>query len=517
MITVCIRVDASTSIGTGHVVRCLTLASALRDRGHAIHFVCREHPGHLCELIANEGFAVTRLAVEAGANSATNAAPLAQVCSLGASWEADAAQTARSISLLRSRRTWLIVDHYEVDRRWEASLRQVTERIMVIDDLANREHDCDLLLDQNLVPKLSQRYEGKVPARCVSLLGPKFALLQNIYRELYPQAARRRGVIRRILVFFGGADNQNITGRAISAFLKLGRSDIRLDVVVTQTMMHRSAVQAQVYGRENIELHAGLPTLAHLMKRADLAIGASGATSWERLCLGLPAIVITIADNQRPVAAELDRLGLIRWLGDAVEVDTTILCSALARILEDDSYERWSADCLKWVDGKGAQRVCASLTLDSQSAFVVREAGVLDEQLLLDWANDPAVRSNAFSSDPIDAKSHHRWFSARLDRPDSCVIYIVETEDGVPIGQVRFERSEADWTIDYALGAEFRGRGCGKTLLHVALLKLAQIHPGASVRGQVKIGNAASHRVFESLQFMVHRQSSDVVEYSLVV
>lgn len=493
------RTDAALAFGTGHVMRCLTLASALRERGAAVSFVCREHEGHLCDLIEERGLAVSRLpapkAVIQTEDTPTHTAWL------GASWQEDAGQTRAAIEASGVKPDWLVVDHYALDKRWESVLRASVGRIMVIDDLADRVHDCDLLLDQNLVAQMHTRYADKVPVACGLLLGPEYALLQPIYAELHDRIPPREGPIRRIFIFFGGADSDNLTGRALTAFLHLNRSDIEVDVVITTGGPDAETIRQQVAGHGNIHLHSGLPTLAPLMAKADLAIGAGGVTSWERLCLGLPTLVVTLAENQRPIAKKLQEHGLIRWLGHRDEVDESTIAQALGTLIQQGLDEDWSLRCLAAVDGNGVNRVCAALTVTASTPLRVRRARLKDEALLLMWANDPTTRSNAFSSEPIPAATHRTWFRNRLRDLDGCRLYIVETTDGVALGQVRFERREQAWEVDYALAQMFRGRGLGSPVLEAALLKLRADMPGALIIGQAKCGNHPSRKVFESLGF----------------
>jgi UDP-2,4-diacetamido-2,4,6-trideoxy-beta-L-altropyranose hydrolase len=511
MAYVTFRVDASTAMGIGHVMRCLTLAEALQASGYQSLFVCRTHPGHLCELIAERGFTVVRLPVNPTLPLAEEGAPR-HAAWLGDSWASDAEQTRQAIADFGGTPAWIVIDHYAIERRWQGMLRSLTERILVIDDLADRPHDCDLLLDQNLVPQMQQRYEGKLPERAVALLGPEYALLQPIYRELRKQVQPRVGPIRRLVVFFGGADNGNLTGRVIDAFLGLNRPDVTVDVVITPAMQHAESVRRQIEGRDNIHLHTGLPTLAHLIFQSDLAIGAGGATSWERLCLGLPALVITLADNQRPLAEGLQQAGLIRWLGHDDETTVADIADALGELLRVGLDESWSRNCLGAVDGQGLQRVCTAMLIDVNAPLHVRPAGAADERQLLVWANDPVVRRNAFSTDPISAETHHRWFHGRLANSSSR-LFIVESSDGVALGQVRFDLDEGNWRIDYSLAPMLRGRGLGRRLLEAALSTLASECAGHTVVGEVKMVNLPSRRVFESLGFRIHSHDNNVVEY----
>lgn len=349
------RTDASLQIGTGHVVRCLTLAKALRSRGAECRFICREHIGNLIEQIQQDGFKCSRLPIpKSQVNDVTESA-LAHAAWIGATWQHDAHETIHALG--GELADWLIIDHYGLEKRWESTLRPHAKKMMVIDDLADRYHECDVLLDQNLVANMETRYQGLLPAGCTTLLGPKYALLQPEYAELHPRTPPRTGPVKRILVFFGGADQHNLTERTISAFLNLKRDDIELDVVINPNSPHASKIRAQVQSYANINVHGALPSLAPLIQQADLAVGAAGATSWERCCLGLPSLVLTLAENQKPIALELHDRRLVRWLGHYDEVEDEILGNELRTAVEDQSLESWSQACMSVIDGTGIKRV----------------------------------------------------------------------------------------------------------------------------------------------------------------
>ena len=261
------RVDASHRMGTGHVMRCLTLAAHLKEQGASCHFICREHPGHLLDLISQLGFEATGIPQDSGAATiAQNDGGSTHAAWLGASWRSDAEAT---ISALKGRRPdWLVVDHYAIDARWEDMLRPHCRRLMVVDDLADRTHRCNLLLDQNAVANADTRYAGKVPASCHLMLGPAFALLQPQYAALHASAFVRGEEIHRVLVYFGGADQGNLTGMAVEALLALGRPDIAVDVVVDPAHPQLRVIEERVRPHCHITLHGRLPSLAPLMQKA---------------------------------------------------------------------------------------------------------------------------------------------------------------------------------------------------------------------------------------------------------
>jgi UDP-2,4-diacetamido-2,4,6-trideoxy-beta-L-altropyranose hydrolase len=497
------RTDASFQIGTGHVIRCLTLAEALRKKGATCSFICRKHEGNLIERVRQSGFETIEIPMSDNVtreNERGNAR-ISHAHWLGADWQSDAAQTTAALSgeLL----DWLIVDHYAIDQCWESAMRSQCKRILVIDDLADRHHDCDLLLDQNLVEGFESRYRHLLPANTACLLGPEYSLLQPHYADLHPCAPPRLGPIQRILVYFGGADLNNLTGLAISAFLELNLSEITLDVIINPNGPHTESVRRQVHGIENITLHEQLPSLANLMLKADLAIGACGTTTWERCCLGLPTLAVTVAENQKAIANKMADLGIIRLLGDQDSVDCSGIKKAIKAIIETPNELRdWSLRCRSVLDGRGTNRVADILLLNDSTPLTARKAAVADEDLLLGLANDPLVRKNGLHPKSIDPITHRDWFHKRLRSPEACHIFIVETEQHLPIGMVRFENCGNEWEIHYSLTAYALGRNLGTTLLKTAMTGFRKLSENTQLFGRVKAENTTSHKSYQDTEFL---------------
>lgn len=507
------RTDASFQIGTGHVIRCLTLAEALQKKGAKCTFICRKHEGNLNDRIRQCGFGIIDLPLS---HNMAHVNELSEFGTrhaywLGADCQTDASQTTNALSgeLI----DWLVVDHYAIDQRWESVMRSRCKKIMVIDDLADRHHDCDLLLDQNLVEGFESRYYDLLTRKTACLLGPEYALLQSDYANFHAIAPPRQGPIQRILVYFGGADLSNLAGLAISAFLDLDRSEVTLDVVINPNGPHTESVRRQVQGFANITLHEQLPSLANLMLKTDLAIGACGTTTWERCCLGLPTLAVTIAENQIPIAQKMEYLGIIRLLGDSSTVDCSRMAKAMEEVIESpEKIREWSIRCRGLVDGNGAKRVANILLLDALTPLTARKAVVADEGLLLAWANDPLVRQNGFNPKPIDPITHRLWFYKRLRSPESCLIFIVETEQGLPVGVVRVESCGKEWEIHFSLAAYARGRNLGTPLLETALVAFRKSAGNAQVFGRVKAANVPSKKIFQDLGF----QSETIDEMEII-
>jgi len=387
---IAIRCDAGLAIGSGHLMRCLTLAERLRRHGAQVCFICRPHAGHLAQLIEARGFALASLPAAPPGQTADPTPPHASW--LGTSWQCDAEQSLAALHNM-GHQDWLIVDHYGIDGRWQSRLRPAVGRIMVIDDLADRAHHCDILLDQNLLADFEHRYDNRLPTPCLRLLGPRYALLQAPYASLHARLQARLqaqlrarlavepAAIKTVLIYFGGVDRDNLTGCAIDAILGLQQREetaavtakLAVQIVPAASGLHAAAVRGQIAGNPQFRLHDTLPTLAPLMMQADLAIGAAGASSWERLCLGLPALVFTLAENQVPLATELASKKFIHWLGSAAgitrESATERIAGALQSWLgcgapaEADTFGTLStrAAMTALVDGKGCARVAAAL------------------------------------------------------------------------------------------------------------------------------------------------------------
>ena len=301
------RADASVRIGAGHIMRCLTLAHALRTKGAECHFICRQLNGNLNELIQQQGF--TLLTLHGPATDESE----------------DATQT---LQRLKQSYQLLVVDHYALAKTYCTSLRQRCQHIMVIDDLANRVHDCDILLDQNLFANPEQRYQQLLPAHCLQLLGPQYALLRQ---EFYQQQEQTQP--QHILVGFGGSDEQNLTQLAIEAIQQLKLPQLTADIVIGANNPWRASIEQQLACLPNVQLHIQSNDMAKLMHRARLMLGAGGASHWERCICALPGLIVTVAENQQATTAYLDQLGACVWLGQAAEMSAQFFAEQLCYYL----------------------------------------------------------------------------------------------------------------------------------------------------------------------------------------
>ena len=509
MTPILIRCDASFSIGSGHVMRCRTLARELQRRGAQVSFLCRRQPGDLITLLEQEFTVLPLPELSLSAAQGLQGRELYGAW-LGCSQEHDAADCLQALAQAGIRSaSWLVVDHYGLDAAWETQLLaglagDAAPRLLVIDDLADRAHRADLLLDQNFFGEATDaRYAGLVPEHCRQLLGPHYALLGPEYAQLHPLVVPRTE-LRRVLVFFGGVDPDNLTGRALEALMDPPLADLAVDVVLGLQSPHRQAVDELVSRRSHTTLHGPLPSLAGLIARADLAIGAGGATTWERACLGLPSLVVAIASNQLPFSEALDHAGHLQLLGDGASVTAEQIRSALLARMTEPKPEK-AAPAL--TDGWGALRLAMAM-LGPQGAISLRPVVAADEALLLHWANDPQVRANSFSPEPIAPKDHHHWFQKGLTDPNRLLL-IATAADGCLIGQIRFDRqsgsAQADGSeaaVDLSLDRCARGHGLAAELVRLGLQAMEQRWgPAVEAVAEVLTSNTASNACFARAGF----------------
>ena len=354
------RTDSSLQIGTGHVMRCLTLAEALRKSGAECLFICREQEGRSLEQIRQRGFDLYSLApaIEFVKPPATVAnQELSYLDWLGSDWTTDAAQTKAVIDGIGV--DWLIIDHYAIDARWERVLRSMCRKLMVIDDLADRPHECDLLLDQNL-GRITSDYNSLVPTHCTVLVGPRYALLRTEFAEFRDYSLRRRtsSKIENLLITMGGVDQSDATGKILEALKGCSLpEDCKIIVIM--------GLDAPWLSRVNLlakempwptKVKVNVDNMAELMANSNLAIGAAGSTSWERCCLGLPTIIVVLAENQTKVADALAKNGCARVLGppDAISKN---LRSLLHMLTIDNKLHQMTQSSRTITDGQGVDRI----------------------------------------------------------------------------------------------------------------------------------------------------------------
>ena len=342
------RVDASLKIGTGHVMRCLTLAKMLKENGLNIEFICRKHKGNLINKINSSGFNVYELEILEEAKVDNK---LAHSQWLEVTQQQDANDCINILKLQKC--DWLIVDHYALDEYWQKKLKTHYKKLMVIDDLADRKHLCNILLDQSYGRKYKD-YLTLVPEECKLLLGSKYALLRPEFAEwrAYSLERRSRPEFKQLLINMGGVDLNNVTESILEELKTCSLpSDINIIIVMGINNPYLESVTTKMSTIPyKIDIKVDVDNMAEIMANSDIAIGAAGSTTWERCCLGLPTIQIVTAKNQNAIAKSLVKNNAIKLLKDVKD---------LSRIINDVS--NWMTN-LSYIsrqvsDGSGLIRV----------------------------------------------------------------------------------------------------------------------------------------------------------------
>ncbi len=485
---VAIRVDASNDIGTGHLMRCLTLATGLKKCGAQVRFVSRHMPQHLGDIVNAKGHEFVRFS---GIPSAKVTDDSSYAHWLGVSQAEDAEDTTRALS--DQRWDWLVVDHYALDARWEIVLRNAAKRILVIDDIADRPHNCDVLLDQNFYVDMDTRYLDKVSAHCRLLLGPHYALLREEFRKLREQITVRTGLVKRIHVFFGGVDVGNHTTMAIEALANISSHGLQVDVVIGAQHPHREQIESACTDHGFL-CHVQTDQMAELMAYADLAVGAGGSASWERCCLGLPALVLSTATNQRRLVEEAALQGLM--YAPLVRSDAVLSIELHLKALLDNPslLQLISRSALDAVDGLGVQRVLRAM--ESRS-IAIREATHADSDALFIWRNHSSIRAVSRTADPIKRPDHEAWLSAVFSDPSR--ILLIGEYRSEAIGVVRFDARAEEAEVSMYLVPDHQGEGIGPELLLAAERWLAEHRSEVrSIKAEVLDHNKSSHRLFRT-------------------
>ncbi|WP_166222450.1 UDP-2,4-diacetamido-2,4,6-trideoxy-beta-L-altropyranose hydrolase [Pseudomonas atagonensis] len=482
---VLIRADASPTIGSGHIARCLTLARVLRAQGSEVAFACRRLPGHRLDELRTEGFETfvlpERYPDEDPRQAIESMLP----------WQADIDALAALLSD-HPGFDWIIADHYGLDHHWQTAARQWAPRIAAVDDLATRRYDVDLLLNQNL-SGLSENYAPLLPAGCRTLLGPRYAMLRE---EFICPAIEIKQKASRVLVNFGGFDAACQTHHAMLALADF--AELEVDFVAGADNPAWAQMQALAENRPHWRLHSFVSDFHQRMTEADLFIGAGGGTSWERAAMGLPTICIAVSNNQQANGEVMAAAGAHVFMGARAHVTVEQLRQAIGLVVDNVYLRRSLAErSRQLVDGRGAQRVAAAL---AGAVLKVRPATLEDAQLLFDGRNAEAVRRWSLDAGIIDWAQHLDWLNASLRNPQRLLL-IAEADDG-PVGVLRYDLRGFDAEVSlYLLQGRF-GLGWGRALLArgetFATAHWPHMH---AITAQVLPANQASLNVFRDAGF----------------
>lgn len=483
---VLIRADASPTIGSGHIARCLTLARVLRGQGSHVAFACRRLPGHRLDALSAEGFETFALPERYPDEDPQ------QAIEAMLPWQADIDALAQLLDG-HTAFDWIIADHYGLDHHWQTAARRWAPRIAAVDDLATRRYSVDLLLNQNL-SGLSENYQPLLPANCRTLLGPRYAMLREEFNapaiEIKPQA-------QRLLVNFGGFDAARQTHHAMLALADF--AELEVDFVAGADNPAWMQMQALAETRPHWRLHSFVSDFHQRMLKADLFIGAGGGTSWERAALGLPTICIAVSNNQKVNGEVMAAAGAHVFMGAREQVSVEQLRDAIGFVVGNFYLRQSLAErSRQLVDGRGALRVAAAL---AGAVLKLRPATLDDAQLLFDGRNAEAVRRWSQKTDVIDREQHQHWLSASLRNPQRLLL-IAEGDDG-PVGVLRYDLRGFEAEVSLYLFEQRLGLGWGRALLARGEAFVTAHWPQlTAITAQVSPANRPSLNVFRDAGYL---------------
>ena len=475
---VIIRADADGRVGTGHVMRCLALAQAWQDAGGVAHFVAAALPSGLAERLAAEGMALHRLDVAPGSRE-DNVQTLALANDLGA--------------------TWVVEDGYHFCSDYQRTIKDAGLRLLAIDDYGHAGHYvADLVLNQNIYADAAL-YPSREPTTQL-LLGTQYVLLRREFRRWRGWQRQIPDVARKVLVTLGGGDPDNVTLRVIQALQQVNIDDLEVVAVVGPSNPHLQTLQSVVEASSiGIHLQQNVTDMSDLMAWSDVAIAAGGSTCWELAFMGVPAVLLILADNQIAVATGLNSAEAALNLGGYALLEASDISRPLEELLASPEKRRaMSHSGQELVDGNGATRVVSLL---DRGGLVLQPIQPEDCRLIWEWANDPATRAWSFAQDPVPWEQHRVWFETKLTDPLTH-LYVALDAGRVPAGQIRFQVEGEAATVSVSLAPEQRGKGYGAEIIRLGTQQIWATTEVTQIHAYIKLGNDASIRAFAKAGFV---------------
>lgn len=469
--TLIIRADASVAMGTGHVMRCLALAQGWRDGGGNVVFAMAESTPAIDRHLHAEGVEVAKLKV----------------------FSAKFEEVREAWKLARDHRAqWVVVDGYHFDAEYQRNLKNAGLKLLVVDDLGRCEHySADLLLNQNV--HASECMYASREAYTGLLLGPRFAMLRRVFRRWRKWQREITPNGRRVLVTMGGSDPDNVTATVLEALRGLKIDGLEVVAVLGGSNPHIDSLKRFANQSPPIRFLRDAANMPELMAWADVAVSGAGSTCGEMCLLGLPAILIDLAENQTPVAQELGRKRVAIHLGSSEEVSAAEIAGKVqSLLLSAELRASLAGRSRELVDGEGTERVMAAIDGGGLRLRPVRKN---DCQQLWEWANDPTVRPVSFATEPISWERHLEWFHAKLSDPNAVLYLAVDFAD-LPVGQVRYQIDHTRAAVSISLAPQFRGRGYANLVLEMATKELFHTTAVEKIDAYVKPNNKTSLRLF---------------------
>ena len=473
-----IRADANTRIGTGHLMRCLALAQAWKDSGGRVVFITACESAGLLQRLSDEGF---------------------QIITLERSYPNPGDWKTTSRVLSEHPDAWVVLDGYHFDPAYQHRIKEAGHSLLVIDDMAHLEHYyADIVLNQNLHAE-QLNYPSEPYTRL--LLGTQYVLLRREFLRWQGWKREIPEVARKVLVTMGGGDPDNVTLKVIRAVSKLEVDDLEIRVVVGPSNSHMGSLKKAVNCSPfTIHLLPAARNMPELMAWADVAVSGGGSTCWEMASMGLPNVIVVLANNQHPIAKHLGKMGASINIGWHESVSAKSVAKTLTAILNSRQQRIDMAEKGRnLVDGEGVERLCMILKGTKLRLRLVRDE---DCHRLWEWANDPQVRLTSYSTEMISWEDHMEWFDGVTADPNCRIWIAVDNEDRL-VGQIRFEAcGPREAKIDVSIDRRFRRRGYGSMMIDLGVQAMFARTATQLLHAHIRQGNEVSIRAFERAEFV---------------
>ncbi len=477
-----IRADSAARIGTGHIMRCIALAQAWQGAGGKVAFLSYCESEILRQRIREQGF---------------DFIPIERP-------HPDPGDMEKTLHLLAQYKlnissVWVALDGYHFTPGYQKTVRDKGYKLLIIDDYNHlSDYHADILLNQNIN---ARELDYSCDEDTIKLLGCKYTLLRREFLNCKYRKLETPDKVRNILVTLGGADSDNVTLKVIKALNMIGDSDLDVKIVIGPANQHIKSLKKELaFSLFSYELLSSVKDMTRLMVWADATVSAGGSTCWELAFMGVPTVILILAENQTGISAGLAEKKVATDIGWHNNITPEGLTHALNEFLEDyPKRKAFFENGKKLVDGKGVQRVVSKMM--GHQKFTLRKANEEDCEMVWKWANASDARDVSFHTDPITWDTHKKWFFERL-KDHQCVFYIGMNDDGYPIGQIRFNVDGNEAVISININKNFRGEGLGSRVIKKGCDALFVQESGIeAVSAWIKESNAISLRAFAKAGF----------------
>lgn len=474
MNTLVIRADATIAGGTGHVMRCMALAQVWRDKGGKVVFISYCESAALPQRLTAEGF---------------DFIPLTKCYPDPVDWHVTRGIMARLRTRGAKREPWLVVDGYHFEAEYQ-NIKAEGYKLLWIDDYGQADHYyADLVLNQNISADPSWYINRESYTQL--LLGPQYALLRREFERWQDWQREIPTMARKVLVTLGGADPDNVTLKTIQALKQLDIPGLEARIVIGPVNPNLELLEKEICDDSRLQLFRNVADMPEVMAWADVAISSGGSTCWELAFMGLPCIILIIAENQRGNAEALERENNCINLGWPQDLPVERITSQLKKLMLNFKMRSlMSQRGQNLVDGYGGLRLLKAI---AGEPLKLRPVLPEDCERVWKWANDPSVRAASFSDAFIPWEEHISWFQKRIKHPH---FYIGLNQDDLPVGQVRFDQKESETVISVMIDNSFRNRGYGVVLIRQACEEVLLKSNIKAIHAYLKPDNKASILAF---------------------